>query len=609
MWRPLRDSSSSDVLHSDKLMRVGRPAITDRGKTVASFEHKQLLRRLSDADEIPSDDLTFASWMQGEAHLQFLRDNERATELVIAALSPFPRPTCINSYIVPADSPKLQDGALSFASWSPNPYHHDAARYSWSWGSEGVTASLDIGSLGGKLPAGASPLVFFRSAEGDEQISREIVQDFIHAAGVFWRRERKAYSKLDHRGDWLDVVSQSTREDSASVDLISVHRETLDLHLVALDAVLVRVFEFDLHRGSLSGRPDFDSAKRRRFLEEPALQYHTILIEGQLNRIRGAQVIRPRLTDEQIDQLVRQGRTIDESESERLDFVVYDMRNERTVTVSTDESSTTSYFEAARNHLPYDTSPAFFRPEVLSKYKADREKYTISESDITCRAAWSLRNYSVNEAGQVAVYICYIRDLPLEEQLHWKAYNEEPKTGLSERAIQNDFLGQWAEESTPLEELGLILDRWRKSQTEWWSSVSEYSHDRLTMPYGENRDEWSRAIVDLANAVVEGFRVRPLRKVLERAGAEYQPTEKSIALLERCLRVSGVLESTERLESLRSLQQLRTVGGGVHAVGERGRKLANEALEEHGTYSNHFQNLCAGIVSELRLIHTAFDGE
>jgi hypothetical protein len=35
-------------------------------------------------------------------------------------------------------------------------------------------------------------------------------------------------------------------------------------------------------------------------------------------------------------------------------------------------------------------SPAFFRPEVLLKYKADRDKYTVGERDVSCRAAWHL---------------------------------------------------------------------------------------------------------------------------------------------------------------------------------------------------------------------------
>ena len=69
--------------------------------------------------------------------------------------------------------------------------------------------------------------------------------------------------------------------------------------------------------------------------------------------------------------------------------------------ISTDPSATTNYFEANKNSLPYEVSPAFFRPEVLLKYKADREKYTINEEHrlISCRGGRELRTYDINEAG------------------------------------------------------------------------------------------------------------------------------------------------------------------------------------------------------------------
>ena len=110
--------------------------------------------------------------------------------------------------------------------------------------------------------------------------------------------------------------------------------------------------------------------------------------------------------------------------------------------ISTAPSATTNYF-VLDNDLPFELSPAFFRPEVLSKYKTDREKYTVSSRKIECRAAWVLNGYDVNEAGQVHAYICDLANLPYSEQLHWLGFNEEPKATISARAIANDFKGQF----------------------------------------------------------------------------------------------------------------------------------------------------------------------
>ena len=128
-------------------------------------------------------------------------------------------------------------------------------------------------------------------------------------------------------------------------------------------------------------------------------------------------------------------------------FVILDPRHGNITTVSAHPDDTTSYFDAGENDLPFDVSPAFFRSEVLSKYKADRSKYVVDEVNrsITCRRTWFLKGYDTNEAGQVFAYICYLRSLPYQEQLHWQSHNEEPKGSISKRAFENDIQGQWTD--------------------------------------------------------------------------------------------------------------------------------------------------------------------
>jgi hypothetical protein len=99
-------------------------------------------------------------------------------------------------------------------------------------------------------------------------------------------------------------------------------------------------------------------------------------------------------------------------------------RDNAIMEISTDPTATTNYFEAAKNDLSFELSPAFLRPEALSKYKPDREKYTVGERDFNCRSAWSLRGYDVNDAGQVFACIVYLRKLPYAELLHRKSFNE-----------------------------------------------------------------------------------------------------------------------------------------------------------------------------------------
>ena len=81
-------------------------------------------------------------------------------------------------------------------------------------------------------------------------------------------------------------------------------------------------------------------------------------------------------------------------------------------------------------------SPAFFKSEVLHKYKADSAKFELTDRTISCRGAWHLTTYDVNEAGQVHTYVGYLGDLPYREQVYWQSFNEFPKGPLSEASGQ-----------------------------------------------------------------------------------------------------------------------------------------------------------------------------
>jgi hypothetical protein len=103
-------------------------------------------------------------------------------------------------------------------------------------------------------------------------------------------------------------------------------------------------------------------------------------------------------------------------------------------------------------------SPAFFKPEVLLKYKADSDKYSLAGRSISCRGGWSLQTYDINDAGQVHTYLVYLRNLPHEEQLYWKSYNEKPKRTISNRAFTTDFEGTSHTEYDPVESLKGAVD-------------------------------------------------------------------------------------------------------------------------------------------------------
>lgn len=333
---------------------------------MVSFEHKGLVDLLEKADATPGDPSEFSEWFRGRRHLALLRQDVQEGELILAALGP--AYSCVNSYVVSVNHPALSDPAADLKGCSPNPLHNNAARYSWAWSSgsdnEKPRAEFRAGGMLPDLPRDVTPLVYFRTIDGltsPEGPSVEIDQPFAHVSDIHWLEQRRSYSRLDHRGDWDDIVSVATARQRPGTDLVSCHRTALDLHLIAMDAVLVRAFEFLMHRPAKALEIEYSVHVDRDVTDDRGLQYVEQINEGNFGAIRGVQIIAPRLSASEMAQLVKKGRIIDADDSRPVAFKILDWRNGKIATVSTDPATTTNYFESGSNELPYDTSPAMFR--------------------------------------------------------------------------------------------------------------------------------------------------------------------------------------------------------------------------------------------------------
>ena len=131
-------------------------------------------------------------------------------------------------------------------------------------------------------------------------------------------------------------------------------------------------------------------------------------------------------------------------------FIALDWKHQAVGECSCDPDQFGNYF--GPSHLPGGLSPAFFTPDVLTKYTQDPNNYAIQSRLISCRAAWSLR-YDINAAGQVYVYLVDLGRLPYSEQLYWKSCNELPREALPERAYSDDILREWFGQPDALEAL------------------------------------------------------------------------------------------------------------------------------------------------------------
>lgn len=556
-----------------------------------------MIEAITRLDEVPADSKPFSDWIEAEAHLDFLRRNARADEVVIYASGEC---TFIHSVAVPNGrlAPVDQQDLIQ---WSFNPYT-SIASYVTGGGREDVWVERGLSGTGTKTLKDAVQLIFGRTFEGWTGPGRtyyELHQEYAHVTGIHWRPEKRAYCRFNEHGDLEPVVPVTSREDKGSnMALVSFKWEPLEEYLAASNASLVRMFDFTLLRRS--GFSGWSDGPTQEINESPDFFYRRKVMPGYAAYTHGVQIIRPRRSPKAIFTGITDG-WFGKQNRQHAEFIAYDWRNTLVTKISTDPAATTNYFQAEGNALPFELSPAFFRPEVLLKYKADRDKYTVGERDVSCRAAWHLEAIDVNEAGQVHAYICYLRRLPHEEQLHWLSFNEQPKASISERAVINDFQGEFVIFVQPLRKVLSIVQRWHHSKVAWWALRDEKLLERVNTPLTESRDEWAEAYMDLAKLVIEGFETNAIRARLDASQVLYAKEDKTIALLEKLLSSTGTAGDGQKLLGLRTVQLLRSKAKG-HAGGREAQQLAQNALMEHETFANHFQHVCAQVTDELEAV-------
>ncbi len=165
-----------------------------------SFEHKKLIASLAKLDEVPADPKQVAVWIEAEAHLNFLRENAFADELVIYASGEY---SFVHAVAVPDDCLATAD-QRDLLNWSFNPFT-SIASYVTGGGRDDVWVERGLSGAGTQALKNAIQLVFGRTFEGWTGSGRtyyDLHQEYAHLAGIHWRPESRAYCRYMRMAIW-----------------------------------------------------------------------------------------------------------------------------------------------------------------------------------------------------------------------------------------------------------------------------------------------------------------------------------------------------------------------------------------------------------------------
>jgi hypothetical protein len=464
-----------------------------------------------------------------------------------------------------------------------------------------IYLSNPLDSPGCNSLVGGKQLVFRRRFSGVDKgaVRTELSQRLVQALGLYWLDEEKAYCRLDEDGNVkpiIRVIDMSKHTGEAYHVLVTIDAKQLHRYMAVTEMALVMKFDFTrYHPGSFAGWHDPKRAEHN----EGDLFYHSG-VQSNGSFVNGALIVRPLLTKEML--IAKNRRDRDISGKQYATFKAQDWKNSRLAEISCARTALASYFEK-NSPLPFQTTPAFFSPEVLQRYKHDPEKYTLEHRSIHARAGWYLKTYDVNAAGQVHTYLCYLADLPYKEQLYWQAFNEWPKSPISKRAFETDFEGNFSTIADPLIDLKREVSTLDKAKPAWWQPRGDTLASSLHYPITSSPEEWANAILALDQFVVEGFVQRVLRARAADAGRAVERQWGSIRLIQECLVSAGLdeAEAAALVEPLKQTHFLRTKVKGHLAESEK-EALIKQARTEHGSLAAHFRKLATDVQASFHRI-------
>lgn len=265
-------------------------------------------------------------------------------------------------------------------------------------------------------------------------------QRLIHTLGLHHVPEKDAWCAINELGE----VVPRLRVDNDDGWVCTLDRDDLDLYLVASRSCLVRIVDVTrmVEPGPRTHGPIVEDREREIFLQP--------LNGDTLVNLRGFDVLRVSAPT-RARVLLRMQR---KEPREYASFTIHDFKHGNVVEASSDPKDLGNYF--VQSELPFETSPVFFKPDVLTQFRVDPGRFKVLPDRVVCIGAWELPYY-INDDGQVHAYLIDLSRLPHPVQLLWKAFNEPPKGGIAKRAWKQDFEARWDLDYDALESLLKIL--------------------------------------------------------------------------------------------------------------------------------------------------------
>jgi hypothetical protein len=270
----------------------------------------------------------------------------------------------------------------------------------------------------------------------------------------------------------------------------------------------------------------------------------------------------------------------DKEKKKTVDFILDVDKHGDEIIHSANPDHLSNYF-GGNQGAPHYLTPVHFRKEVLNKYYQQSSKYSVTDGDLGCGSLWGMTMDNHHGERVIAWLGDLGRDLPYEEQLHWRSYNIPPVGGVSDTFHKRQILAQFADSDQPEHVFKYRysdLEKACKTELGWslllpLSKEDDHFFAVIRIPATDEQKDFDDLVLGLTKILVDSLNEKELNKFI--------PTEErgeikgSISRLQKALAALGVTNYEEHIKFLRDLQNLRSCST-AHRKGSNYRKIAEE---------------------------------
>lgn len=440
---------------------------------------------------------------------------------------------------------------------------------------------------------GIEPLIIDRMFHGIRKDYKEISEEFRLFHGLYHDRKTNQYIKIDDDGNETIVAIVEENRVQIRTKEIRQFLAIREMHLA---------IQFDCREHSVYSLEELgleeDGHDQREDLTCWGLHYGDFGGIGEyraFSRLLGKRLVEP----------------LPKSKSgfwgfseaplkKHAEFIIAVDANGDETTHTSDPDALANFF-GANPGAPNYLTPVHFRKQVLDTYYQQPSKYTVEDSMLRCGTLWSVQIDNHHDE-KVCVWLSDLgRDLPYEEQLHWRAYNISPEGGVSETYFRRQILNQFADSDRPEH---VFSDRYHRLQKECEDSLGwqlllplshgdEYYLKCMRIPATEEQRDFDELILGLTKILIDSLNEKELNKLIP--AGERPAVKGSIARLEVALAATGAEGADDHIAFLRKLQSLRS-SSSAHRKGSNYRKIASD----FGVDSQSLRSVFAGILEQAR---------